>query len=292
MRVLSLFDGISCGRVALERAGIPVERYVAYEIEPNAIKISEKNYPDIEHCGDVTKADFTQYRGQIDLVIAGSPCQSLSIIQAHKRTNLDGKSKLFFEVVRALEEVQPKYFLFENVASMNEESKQVISEMLGCEPVLIDSNRFVAQDRPRYYWTNIPFERVLPPVSPACLQEIMEHDVPEKYFYDYPLVGLDMSKKVCAEMKYNNLQMHRRIYNPAFKVGCLTAVCGGNQQRKVLDGGRARKLTPMEYERLQGLPDGYTAGCCDGARYKAIGNGWTVDVIAYILSGLKRENVR
>lgn len=292
MRVLSLFDGISCGRVALERAGIPVERYVAYEIEPNAIKISEKNYPDIEHCGDVTKADFTQYRGQIDLVIAGSPCQSLSIIQAHKRTNLDGKSKLFFEVVRALEEVQPKYFLFENVASMNEESKQVISEMLGCEPVLIDSNRFVAQDRPRYYWTNIPFERVLPPVSPACLQEIMEHDVPEKYFYDYPLVGLDMSKKVCAEMKYNNLPMHRRIYNPAFKVGCLTAVGGGNQQRKVLDGGRARKLTPMEYERLQGLPDGYTAGCCDGARYKAIGNGWTVDVIAYILSGLKRENVR
>lgn len=292
MRVLSLFDGISCGRVALERAGIPVERYVAYEIEPNAIKISEKNYPDIEHCGDVTKADFTQYRGQIDLVIAGSPCQSLSIMQAHKRTNLDGKSKLFFEVVRALEEVQPKYFLFENVASMNKESKQVISEMLGCEPVLIDSNRFVAQDRPRYYWTNIPFERVLPPVSPACLQEIMEHDVPEKYFYDYPLVGLDMSKKVCAEMKYNNLQMHRRIYNPAFKVGCLTAVGGGNQQRKVLDGGRARKLIPMEYERLQGLPDGYTAGCCDGARYKAIGNGWTVDVIAYILSGLKRENVR
>lgn len=287
MKVLSLFDGISCGRVALERAGIPVERYVAYEIEPNAIKISKKNYPDIEHCGDVTKADFTQYRGQIDLVIAGSPCQSLSIIQAHKRTNLDGKSKLFFEVVRVLEEVQPKYFLFENVASMNEESKQVISEMLGCEPVLIDSNRFVAQDRPRYYWTNIPCERVLPPVSPACLQQIMEHDVPEKYFYDYPLVGLDMSKKVCAEMKYNNLQMHRRIYNPAFKVGCLTAVCGGNQQRKVLDGGRARKLTPMEYERLQGLPDGYTAGCCDGARYKAIGNGWTVDVIAYILSGLK-----
>lgn len=287
MRVLSLFDGISCGRVALERAGIPVERYVAYEIEPNAIKISKKNYPDIEHCGDVTKADFTQYRGQIDLVIAGSPCQSLSIIQAHKRTNLDGKSKLFFEVVRALEEVQPKYFLFENVASMNEESKQVISEMLGCEPVLIDSNRFVAQDRPRYYWTNVPFESVLLPVSPACLQEIMEHDVPEKYFYDYPLIGLDMSKKVCAEMEYNNLQMHRRIYNPAFKVGCLTAVCGGNQQRKVLDGGRARKLTPMEYERLQGLPDGYTTGCCDGARYKAIGNGWTVDVIAYILSGLK-----
>lgn len=166
-------------------------------------------------------------------MIAGSPCQSLSIIQAHKRTNLDGKSKLFFEFVRALEEVKPKHFLFENVASMNAESKQVISELLGCEPVLIDSNRFVAQDRPRYYWTNIPFEKVLPPVSPACLEEILERSVPEKYFYGYPLVGLDMSKKVCAEMEYNNLQMHRRIYNPAFKVGCLTAVCGGNQQKKV-----------------------------------------------------------
>jgi DNA (cytosine-5)-methyltransferase 3A len=122
MNVLSLFDGISCGMVALERAGIPVERYVAYEIEPNAIKISKKNYPHIEHCGDVTKADFTQYRG-FDLLIGGSPCQSLSITQSKTRKHLDGKSKLFFEFVRALEEVKPRYFLFENVASMNEESK-------------------------------------------------------------------------------------------------------------------------------------------------------------------------
>lgn len=285
MKVLSLFDGISCGMVALQRAGITVERYVAYEIDPNAIKISQKNYPHIEHCGDVTTADFTQYHG-FDLLIGGSPCQSLSIIQAHKRTNLNGKSKLFFEFVRALEEVNPKYFLFENVASMNEESKNVISELLGCQPIFIDSNRFVAQDRPRYYWTNIPFEQVLPPISPATLNDIMQKDVPEKYFYDFPLEGLDMNKKVCAHMVHNNLEMHRRVYNPAAKVGCLTAVCGGNQQRKVLDGDRARKLTPVEYERLQGLPDNYTSGVCDGQRYKAIGNGWTVDVIAHILSGL------
>ena len=286
MKVLSLFDGISCGMVALERAGIPVERYVAYEIEPNAIKISKKNYPQIEHCGDVTKADFKQYEG-FDILIGGSPCQSLSIIQAHKRTNLDGKSKLFFEFVRALEEVKPKYFLFENVASMNDESKHVISELLDCKPVFINSNRFVAQDRPRYYWTNIPFEKVLPPVSPICLKDIMQNDVPEKYFYNFPLEGLDMTRKVCAHMVHNNLEMHRRVYNPAHKVGCLTAVCGGNQQRKVLDGDRARKLTPMEYERLQGLPDDYTSGVCDGQRYKAIGNGWTCEVIAHILEGLK-----
>lgn len=285
LKVLSLFDGISCGMVALEKAGIPVEKYVAYEIEPNAVKISKKNYPMIEHCGDVTVADFTQYQG-FDILIGGSPCQSLSIIQAHKRTNLNGKSKLFFEFVRAMEEMKPKYFLFENVASMNEESKQVISELLGCQPIFIDSNHFVAQDRPRYYWTNIPVE-VIPPVCPASLADIMQKDVPEKYFYNFPLEGLDMTRKVCAHMVHNNLEMHRRVYNPAFKVGCLTAVCGGNQQRKVLDGDRARKLTPLEYERLQGLPDHYTSGVCDGQRYKAIGNGWTVDVIAHIFTGLK-----
>ena len=286
MKVLSLFDGISCGMVALERAGIPVERYVAYEIEPNAIKISQKNYPQIEHCGDVTTADFAQYQ-DFDLLIGGSPCQSLSIIQAHKRTNLDGKSKLFFEFVRAMEEMHPRYFFFENVASMNEESKQVISELLGCKPVLINSNCFVAQDRPRYYWTNIPLSVDKLSEGNACIRDIMQANVPEKYFYNYPLEGMDMNRKVCAHMVHNNLEMHRRVFNPDHKVGCLTAVCGGNQQRKVLDGDRARKLTPVEYERLQGLPDEYTAGVCDGQRYKAIGNGWTVDVIAHIFTSLK-----
>ena len=158
--------------VALERAGIPVERYVAYEIEPNAIKISNKNYPQIEHCGDVTTADFTQYKG-FDLLIGGSPCQSLSIIQSKTRQNLDGKSKLFFEYVRAFEEMKPKHFLFENVASMEDECKQVISELLGCEPIFIDSADFSAQSRPRYYWTNIPvllnYEK-----SKAVLHDIME----------------------------------------------------------------------------------------------------------------------
>jgi DNA (cytosine-5)-methyltransferase 3A len=286
MKVLSLFDGISCGMVALERAGIPVDRYVAYEIEQNAIKISQKNYPQIEHCGDVTKADFTQYKG-FDLLIGGSPCQSLSIVQSKTRKHLDGKSKLFFEFVRALEETKPRYFLFENVASMNEESKYVISELLGCEPIFIDSKLFSAQQRPRYYWTNIPVEPVLPAESPLVLKDIMQSDVPEKYFYDHPLVDVDMEKQVCATMVHKNHEIHKRIFNPAFKCHTLTTCGGGNTQKKVMDHGRARKLTPLEYERLQTLPDGYTQGVADGARYTAIGNGWTVDVIAHILRGIK-----
>lgn len=286
MKVLSLFDGISCGMVALEMAGIPVERYVAYEIEPNAIKISKKNYPQIEHCGDVTTADFSKY-SNFDLLIGGSPCQSLSIVQSKTRKHLDGKSKLFFEFVRAKEEMRPKWFLFENVASMNDESKQVISELLGCDPIFIDSGDFSAQERPRFYWTNIPvlmnYEK-----SNAVLADILQTEpVDGKYYYDYPLSSVDLQKQVCAIMEHNNHDMHKRVFNPAFKVHTLTTCGGGNTQKKVYVDGRARKLTPLEYERLQTLPDGYTAGVADGHRYNAIGNGWTVVVIAHIFTGLK-----
>ena len=286
MKVLSLFDGISCGIVALERAGIPVERYVAYEIEPSAIKISQKNYPQIEHCGDVTTADFTQYQG-FDLLIGGSPCQSLSIIQSQTRTHLDGKSKLFFEFVRAMEEVKPKYFLFENVASMNEQSKQAISNLLGCKPVFINSNCFVAQDRPRLYWTNIPVDVSGLKECNQCLQDILEAEVDENLFYTYPLLNVDLTKQVCATMDFKNNEMHKRIFNPKFKMHTLTCVSGGHQQKKVLVDGRARKLTPVEYERLQGLPDNYTAGVSNSHRYTALVNGWTIDAIAHIFTGLK-----
>lgn len=297
MKVLSLFDGISCGMVALERAGISVERYVAYEIDQHAIQISKKNYPQIQHCGDVTTADFTQYEG-FDLLIGGSPCQSLSIVQSKTREHLDGKSKLFFEFVRAKEEMQPKWFLFENVASMNEESKQVISELMGCEPIFIDSGDFSAQERPRYYWTNIPVKKI-PYSSAARIKDIMVpvNEVPEKYWCDFPVENIDMSKQVCGTLVHKNHDMHKRIFNPDFKCHTLTCVSGGNQQKKVLvtiygNGGymyRARKLMPIEYERLQTLPDHYTAGISDGARYTACGNGWTVDVIAHIFSSLPDE---
>lgn len=287
MNVLSLFDGISCGMVALERAGIKVNHYVAYEIDKYAIKISQKNYPQIEHCGDVTTADFTKYKG-FDLLLGGSPCQSLSIVQSKTRQNLDGKSKLFFEYVRAKEEAQPKFFLFENVASMNNESKKVISELLGCKPVLIDSKLFSAQQRPRYYWTNIPI-LPFPQEFSLVLKDVMESNVAEKYFYDYPLSNINMNKQVCAIMDCKNNEMHKRVFNPNFKCHTLTTVSGGNTQKKVLDNGKVRKLTPLEYERLQTLPDNYTDCVSDSRRYTAIGNGWTVDAIAHILKGLIRN---
>lgn len=284
MKVLSLFDGVSCGMVALERAGIPVERYCAYEIEPNAIKISKKNYPQIEHCGDVTTADFTQYR-DFDLLIGGSPCQSLSITQSKTRQNLDGKSKLFFEYVRAFEKMHPKFFLFENVASMRDDCKQIISELLGCEPIFIDSSDFSAQQRPRYYWTNIPIENWV--ISKSVLKDIMQTNVDEKYFYSCPFDNPNMDKQVCTNLHIKGHDILKRVLNPNFKCHTLTTCGGGNTQKKVMDNGRPRKLIPCEYELLQTLPINYTAGISDTARYTAIGNGWTVDVIAHIFKSLK-----
>ena len=285
MKVLSLFDGISCGQVALERAGIPVEVYYASEIDKYAIRVTQKNYPNTIQLGDVTQIDFTQFVGKIDLLIGGSPCQSLSITQSKTRKHLSGKSKLFFEYLRAFKTIKPKYFLLENVASMTEECKKIISEYMGIEPILINSNCFSAQDRPRLYWTNISVNLPIPE-SNLTLADIMQTVTDEKYYYNYPLTNLDMNKQVCAIMDFKNHEMHKRIFNPKFKVHTLTTCSGGNTQKKVLDNGRVRKLTPLEYERLQTLPDNYTKCVSDFRRYNACGNGWTVDVIAHIFKGL------
>lgn len=286
MRVLSLFDGISCGRVALERAGIPIEKYYASEIDKYAIQIAQKNYPDTIQLGDVCDVNPDDYK-DIDLLIGGSPCQSLSITMGQTRTSLNGKSKLFFEYLRIFKAIKPKWFLLENVASMNKESRDTISELLGVQPILINSNCFSAQDRPRLYWTNIPVNAFDLRESNLCLKDILEESVDEKYFYSHPLIKVDLTKQVCAIMDFKNNEMHKRIFNPAFKCHTLTACGGGNTQKKVYIDGRARKLTPLEYERLQTLPDNYTAGVSDSRRYTAIGNGWTVDVIAHIFDGLE-----
>src|SRR5574344_1197744 len=171
MNILSLFDGISCGQVALESAGIVIDNYYDCEIDKYAIQVTQKNYPNTIQLGDVTKIDFTPFIGKIDLLIGGSPCQSLSITQSQTRENLDGKSKLFFEFVRALETIKPKYFLLENVASMKDECRDIITQYMGVEPVLINSNCFSAQDRPRYYWTNIPFDKNILECN-LCLKNI------------------------------------------------------------------------------------------------------------------------
>lgn len=286
MNVLSLFDGISCGQLALQRTGIRVDKYFASEIDKYAIKVTQENFPDTVQLGDVTKWG-TWDLPRIDLLIGGSPCQSLSITQSKTREGLDGKSKLFFQFIDVLTYVKPRYFLFENVASMSKECKGIISELLWCEPMFINSNCFAAQDRPRLYWTNIPVSTGNLTECNTVLKDIMEPNVSQKYYYKQPVVNIDMSKQVCGELMVNGHDILKRVFNPSFKVHTLTCVSGGYQHKKVMDNGRCRKMTPLEYERCQTLPDGYTSCISDNQRYNCIGNGWTVDVIAHILKSIK-----
>lgn len=304
MKVLSLFDGISCGRVALERAGIPVEKYYASEIDKYAIQISKKNYPDIIQIGNCTQVDFAKFRGEIDLVIGGSPCQGFSF--AGKQLNFDDpRSKLFFEFVRALREIKPKYFLLENV-KMKKEFQDVISEQLGVLPIEINSALVSAQNRKRLYWTNIP-NVGQPADRGVLLKDIILTDVDEKYFLTAKnlahvqrqfgskaqnLSGKDKANTITAVMGMGggNIPYIRAKFstlNPPKAQTMLARQYANYYGTYLGDGESIRRLTPIECERLQTMPDNYTAGVSDSQRYKMLGNGWTVDVIAHLLKGLK-----
>lgn len=299
MKVLSLFDGISCGMVALERAGIEVDRYVAYEIEPNAIKVSKNNYSQIEHCGDVTVADFTKYKG-FDLLIGGSPCQGFS--SAGKKLNFDDpRSKLFFEFVRAVKESKPKYFLLENV-KMKKEYEEIISQELGVEPIEINSSLVSAQNRVRLYWTNIP-NVIQPDDKNIKLENILEQI---EFGNPAAIRGRRLNKATIVGRRLDE-NGHRQDYNKNIpitqclevratntdKSNCLTTVDKDNVLTYLSIGRHNdayknnlpfRYYTRTEYERLQTLPDGYTSFVSENIAKKLIGNGWTVDVIAHILS--------
>ncbi len=419
MKVLSLFDGISCGMIALERAGIQVERYAAYETDKYAIAVSRKNYPQIEQKGDVLQGDFTQYRG-FDLLIGGSPCTYWSIAKRGRETTCEGFGwALFQEYVRALRESGCGWFLYENNYSIHKDIKAAISQALGVEPIMINSALVSAQSRKRCYWTNIP--GVTQPADRGILlQDILESGIGwrEKGYclrasyykssatnitgghFSAPmaaepvnitadgksqclrasyhkdgirnLVGNTVDRRTCvaepvrvgtiesgaADKAHDSKQY--RVYSPEGKSTTLCAEGGGvgaktglyacplsaygaafrgrgggcayevrtdgksnallargHESRLVVtlpDGttkpvyevrsgfieicGAAypinlpdgfyiiRKLTPVECERLQTLPDGYTEGVSATQRYKCLGNGWTVDVIAHILRSL------
>ena len=279
IKVISCFDGISCGMVALERAGIKADRYVAYEIDKYAIEISKKNHKNIEHCGNVKNADFSQYKG-FDLLIGGSPCQDLSCAGTGK--GLSGeKSGLFFEYLRALKEVNPKYFLLENNNSMTAENKNIISSYIGCVPIMINSNLLSAQDRKRLYWSNIKISQ--PTDLKLYLKDIVENEENKKA-YD---ITERMNKKEKGTLSYKKTWSNVRTLNQ--KSRCLTTCQNINNSGSTnikYDDNKFYKPTPLESERLQTLPDNYTLGFSDTQRYKALGNGWTVDVIAHILRGL------
>jgi len=445
INVFSLFDGMSCGQLALQKAGVPVGTYHASEIDKWAMKVTTKNFPFTLHMGDITKLEDWRLKVirdevGIDLVMGGSPCQGFSF--AGKNLNFeDPRSKLFFEFVRVLKILKPKYFLLENVR-MKKESQDIISEYMGVEPRVVNSNLVSAQNRHRLYWTNIPFD--MPEDKGLILADILEplEDLDPKYLAGDKLLKNytggdqlnpnyksqantihDITKPgptVCAgthgyangyvsggtirnddvaiyqlprgynkggvtsssvkkgktpsltssSWQYNNylvkkggairgrydkdgkikqqlelrpddktnslttvqkdnvvvtkciqigeadLKGHdiiKRVYSSQGKAPTLTTMGGGHREPKVgirkksktvRAGGRSsydrhewdsvdnlhwRKLTPLECERLQTVPDGYTEGVSNTQRYKMLGNGWTVDVVAHILKGIKQK---
>lgn len=314
MNVLSLFDGISCGMIALQRAGIKVDNYFASEIDENAIAISEKNHSNITRLGDVTK--WKEWNlPKIDLVIGGSPCQGFS--RAGKCLNFeDTRSKLFFEYVDILKSIRKKNpevkFLLENV-QMKKEWMDVISEYLGVEPIEINSKLLSGQNRPRAYWTNI--EGVEQPEDKGIdLIDILE-DIETEYVKTKSGILFDSSISEAARNLVECVDGEIRI-RQAVKNGYIVAENGDGinlqfptsktrrgrvikQKSSTLDcqcdvcvlhDNTIRKLTVRELERLQTLPDGYTEGFPESVAKKAIGNGWTVDVIAHIFSGLNDSN--
>lgn len=326
MKVLSLFDGISCGQVALERAGIPVEVYYASEVDKHAIQITQKNYPSTIQLGDVTKIDFTKFIGKIDIIIGGSPCQDLSIAKQNREGLHGERSKLFWTYVEALQIIKPKYFLLENVASMKNEDRDAITETLksiypNVEYTLINSALVSAQQRKRYYWTN--WKVTQPEDKGLVLKDVLEMDtgthqtLTERYGLKgfkkdsekancltascHKGYGNDGTTLVAQPIRIGNLQgvgtgQANRIYSVQGKSVCLNANGGGGGAKTGLykidlpDGDYiVRKLIPIECERLQTLPDNYTDGISNTQRYKALGNGWTVDVIAHIFKELLND---
>jgi len=266
MNVLSLFDGISCGRLALERAGIKVNKYYASEIDKHAIKIAQKNFPDTIQIGDVREIYPPDYYQDIDLVMGGSPCQSFSI--AGDGSGFQGKSGLFWEFVRVLKAVNPKYFLLENV-KMKKEWLDIITEALGVEPIMINSSLVSAQNRVRYYWTNIP-NVTIPEDRNISISDIIPG-----------ATGATKRNQVTKDGVKPFLNIRKDN-----KSNCLVSSYSKKLNAVVING-EFRSLTPEECEIIQTLPEGYTDGISESQRYKAIGNGWTVDVIAHLFEGLK-----
>jgi site-specific DNA-cytosine methylase len=271
-----LFDGISGGRVSLERRGIKVDKYFASEVEPKAIKVTMKNYPDTIQIGDVTKVRFENgilytengnYEvGEIDLLIGGSPCQDLSVYKFDRGDvkGLEGKkSNLFYHYERIFKEVKPKYFLLENVP-MQPEWKEIITDLMKVEPIMINSTLVSAAERKRLYWTNIP-EVTQPEDKGMIIKDIIvpADQVPDKYWYDKPFTYNGDDRKVQCTIDIKGHRNMKEVYNINGKCNTLLADGdGGNRQKKVYQDGRCRKFMPIEYERMMTLPDNYTEGMC------------------------------
>lgn len=310
MKILSLFDGISCGRVALERAGIPVETYYSSEVDKYVISVAQAMYPDTIQIGDVCDVDFTKYIGKVDMIIGGSPCQDLSVAK-QKREGLRGeRSKLFWRFVDALDTIRPTWFLLENVASMRDEDRDAITETLrniypDVQCIMINSALLSAQQRKRYYWTNWKVEQ--PEDKGILLKDVLESDIANRPKSRAILASIGRTTEREFFIKHQGTMVFKpirlggiaglgkgqanRIYSVYGKSVCLNANGGGSGAKTGLykvdlpDGDYTiRKLTPRECARLQTYPERCfdVANISNAQWYKAFGNGWTVDVIAHI----------
>ena len=287
MNVLSLFDGMSCGQIALERAGIKVNNYFASEIDKYAIKVTQKNYPKTIQIGNVVDVKGVNLP-KIDLLIGGSPCQGFSV--AGSKLNFqDSRSKLFFEFVRLKNELKPKYFLLENVR-MKDEIANAIDELLGVKRVFIDSRDFTGHIRKRYYWTNIPISEIKS--KEIRLSDIIE-DVPFDKDMDFfldrtpyaPTESYDGIKTINPKDSNGKQTWQRgRVYD--VEGNCPTICASLFDLNITKDHKFYRKLTVNECEKLQGVPKGYTQSVTKGQRGKMLGNGWTVDVIVHIFNSI------
>jgi len=261
MNVLSLFDGISVARQALFSLNIPVAHYYCCEIDKYAIQISKKNWSDNIHLGNVK--DFSNTALDIDLLIGGSPCQDLSIAKKGRK-GLDGdRSGLFWEYIRIKDLVKPKFFILENVASMPKKDRDIITEAMGVEPVMFNASLVSAQCRKRLFWTNIKFD--LPDDRGILLKDILQEDAAVDERMTTKGKAYVLTATYSGAMASNSIDKKQRT------------MVGRIINRKL------RKLTPIECERLQSLPDGYTAGVSNSQRYKCLGNAFNCEVIAHIL---------
>jgi DNA-cytosine methyltransferase len=278
--VLSLFDGLSGARIALSRLGIEPKNYIASEIDRSVIRLAHLRYPTTRHVGNVQDVTFN---GHVNLLIGGSPCQDLSIAGPRRRGLAGERSGLFFEYLRVLEETKPDYWLLENVNSMSTQARREITKNLGVEPIMINADLVSGQSRRRLYWTNIP--NVTQPTDRGILlRDVIDEYVNPKYIHTP--AALEYMKRLDKTGRNKwDYGYHSDTNNP--KSATITAnFHKGVPNNVLIDRIHScyRKFTPTECERLQTLPENYTDGLSDSARYKAIGNGFCIDVIAHILS--------
>ena len=292
---------MSCGQIALVEEGFTIKKYYASEIEKNAIKVTQENFPNTTQIGDVMNfVSEIKNDKDINIVFIGFGKMNYQLFrmcttqfQFAKKYNdgLKGVSWLFYPCNAILQWIKENNnpdvrFMVENVDSNNKTDLEEITKSLGVEPVMINSNLFSAQDRKRNYWTNIPITP-LPKLSTLVLKDIMDETVDEKFYYNKPFTYHGDDKKICATLHINGHDILKRVNNKKFKSPTLTSCRGGNLQKKVFDNGRCRKLTPNEYRKLQTIPDWYKMNVSNSQIYNICGDGWTVDVIRHIFKGLK-----